>query len=463
MQMTNDSNLEVSGVAQPEASLVVRLAVTALWLLALVPFVGLWEVTQDIGGLMLWSLGAVGLLFVTRRSIGAGAATARSAFPWLLGIGLAWLGCLGLPSIPMAGQSVPTTALIDVADLVVPIWIAVRALKAVWAGAWITLPIVPVWLLLLLWGLTVQMPGASFGGALPALSAQELQLKASLEAHIQVLSEDIGPRGLEDHESLREARDYIEGTLASFGYSPQIQPFVVDGIEYWNVEATRRGAASADEIVVFGAHYDVCGSRPGADDNATGVAALLELARVAIDVDFDRSLRFVFFANEEPPFFGTEDMGSRVYARASAEAGEDIVSMFSLESIGYYLDEPGSQKYPFPFGLFYPDRGDFIAFVGNPSSRPLVRESIETFRDSTLFPSQGCVAPSFIPGVFWSDHASFWKEGYSAIMITDTAPFRNENYHQHTDTLDTLDMDRMARVVKGLEHVMLDSATAQTK
>jgi len=169
-------------------------------------------------------------------------------------------------------------------------------------------------------------------------------------------------------------------------------------------------------------------------------------------------VRCVLFANEEPPFFESGGMGSRVYAAQAARRGDRIVAMFALETIGYYADRSGTQQYPFPLGPFYPDRGDFIGFVGNLQSAPLVRRSARVFRETTAFPSEGVAAPAWIPGISLSDHASFWLHGWRAIMISDTAPFRYPYYHSELDTPDKLDYARLARVVAGVARVVRDVA-----
>ncbi len=158
--------------------------------------------------------------------------------------------------------------------------------------------------------------------------------------------------------------------------------------------------------------------------------------------------------NEEPPHFQTENMGSLVYARALAARGERVVAMLSLESIGFYRDEEGSQHYPPPLSLFYPSRGDFIAFVGNVRSRALVRDVVQAFREAEPFPSEGAALVSVLPGVGWSDQWAFWQEGFPALMVTDTAPFRNPHYHQPTDLPPTVDVERMARVTRGVGAVI---------
>lgn len=219
------------------------------------------------------------------------------------------------------------------------------------------------------------------------------------------------------------------------------------------VESDRNSCAN--EIVVIGAHYDTVYDCPGADDNSSGAAALLELARLLRSAHPARTLRFVAFVNEEPPWFQTDDMGSLVYAQQARKLNENIVAAVSLETIGMYSDAEGSQQYPAGFGLFYPSKGNFITFIGNVSSRRLVREAIGAFRETTKFPSEGAAVPAALPGVSWSDQWSFWNQGYPGIMVTDTAPFRNENYHRPGDKPETLDYERMARVVRGLEKVVI--------
>ena len=223
--------------------------------------------------------------------------------------------------------------------------------------------------------------------------------------------------------------------------------------QYRNVVALPRCAAGASVTFVV-AHYDSVPDCPGADDNASGVAVLLALARAVDDRAAPRTIRFVAFVNEEPPHFWNESMGSLHYAKACKDRGDDIVAMLSLESLGYYRDEPGSQKYPPIVSWFYPSRGDFVGFVGDLSSRWLVHESIRTFRGAASFPSEGAALPSFVAGVGWSDHWSFWQVGYPGVMVTDTAPFRNPHYHTAGDTPDTLDYDRLARVTAGLVTVV---------
>lgn len=315
-------------------------------------------------------------------------------------------------------------------------------------------------LLVMAWGSWLRMPGKSHTGALDPLGADVLELRAELERHVRALAVDIGERNVGRPAGLSRAADYVEQGLARTGLPVGVQAYAVQGVLCKNFEVELRGRERPDEIVIVGAHYDSAPGTPGADDNASGTAAVLELAarfrRLA--APHARTLRLVAFVNEEPPHFQTPDMGSWRYAKRSRERGEKIVAMLSLETIGYYSDAEGSQKYPPPLGFFYPSRGDFIGFVGNPGSRELVRSALGTFRSSARFPSEGAAVPGVLPGVGWSDHWAFWQEGYPAIMVTDTAPFRNPHYHQASDTPERMDFARMTRVVVGLERVIAQLA-----
>jgi Zn-dependent M28 family amino/carboxypeptidase len=260
-------------------------------------------------------------------------------------------------------------------------------------------------------------------------------------------------------QALADAAAYVERVLLDLGYRAERQRFTARGEAVANVQAELPGAAHVAQVVLVGAHYDTVRGSPGANDNGSGVAALLELARLLRAAPLARTVRFVAFANEESPFFMTRAMGSHVAARACRAAGEPVVAMLSLETIGCYLDRPRSQHYPGPFALAYPTVGNFIAFVGNLRSRALVQRCVATFRRTTPFPSEGAALPAYIPGVFWSDHWAFWHAGYRAAMVTDTAPFRYREYHTARDTPDRLDYERMARVVLGLAEVVRDLAT----
>ena len=304
----------------------------------------------------------------------------------------------------------------------------------------------------------ISMPGRSFRGPLPSMTAHERELEERIRADLTRLTVEIGERNVFRGESLSDAARFIEESFAAAGYRIRSEEFKASGRVCRNLEVEKIGAARPEEIVVVGAHYDTIDNCPGADDNGSAVAGLLALARAFAGRTPPRTVRFVAFTNEEPPFFRTAQMGSRVYASGCRERGDDVVGMVALEMLGYYDTAKGSQKYPFPLSLFYPDRGDFIAFVGSLSSRGLVRRAVRAFRRQAQFPSEGAALPSGLPGVAWSDHWSFWQEGYPAIMVTDTAFFRNHHYHTAEDSLDKLDLARMARVVAGLEHVIAELA-----
>ncbi len=307
------------------------------------------------------------------------------------------------------------------------------------------------------------MPGNSHSGGLPPLNADEISLRDRLEQHVTVLAGAIGERNIWRHDALETAASYIEEKLRELGYPVAAQAYSTRGKIARNLETEIVGTLWPDEIILIGAHYDSVQGSPGANDNASSVAALLEIARRLAGTSPARTVRFVAFVNEEPPLFYSQEMGSRIYARRARERGDNIVAMLSLETIGYYVDTRGSQYYPNPFySLFYPDTGNYIAFIGNLSSRTLVRQSLASFRRHTAFPSEGIAAPGWLGGIHWSDHWSFWQEGYPALMVTDTAPFRYPHYHADSDTPDKIDYPRLARVVAGLAQVTMDLANRES-
>ena len=306
------------------------------------------------------------------------------------------------------------------------------------------------------------MPGDSHSGVLPHLSADEILLQNLLKQHVTVLAGSIGKRNIWHYDALEKAAIYIEETLSELDYLVAMQPYTARGKAVRNLETDIIGTLGPDKIVLIGAHYDSIKGSPGANDNASGVAALLEIARQMAGMKLNHTVRFVFFVNEEPPFFYSEEMGSLIYARRARERGDNIIAMLSLETIGYYADAKGSQHYPLPlYSLFYPDIGNYIAFIGNLSSRTLVQQSLDSFRQHTVFPSEGIAAPGWLAGIHWSDHWSFWQEGYPALMVTDTAPFRYPYYHTGADTPDKIDYPRLARVVAGLVRVTVDLANKE--
>jgi hypothetical protein len=291
-------------------------------------------------------------------------------------------------------------------------------------------------------------------GPRPALSgamASELEaLEARLMRHVQVLAGEIGERHLFRAAALDAAAGYIREVWARQGLVVREEPFEVHGRRCANllVELPERGGSQ--ELVVVGAHYDSVIGSPGANDNATGVAVLLELSRALRSARLARTLRLVAFVNEEPPFFQTEAMGSRRHARQARARGDAIVAMLSLETLGVYSARPGSQRYPFPLGAFYPATGNFLGVVGNLRSRGLVREVVAHLAAVTDFPVEAAATVAWIPGVAWSDHWSFWQEGYRAVMLTDTALYRYAEYHSAADRPEVVNAREFARAAHGL-------------
>lgn len=301
----------------------------------------------------------------------------------------------------------------------------------------------------------VAMPGRPFRGALQPLGLEENSAKDELQKHVHALSVTIPDRSL-NSQGLEAAASYIENAFAEAGYKPRNQTFIVGDKQLRNVEAVLTGTKFPEKVLVLGAHYDTVPGTPGADDNASGVAALLQLARHFSGKPLPITLRFVAFSNEETYSYPT--MGSYAYAESCRKNNDEIVGMFSLEMLGSFSDEEGTQKYPFPFNIFYPSKGNFIAFVGNTASRSFLHKSIASFRRLCKFPSHGCAAPDWVSDASRSDHLSFWKFQYPAVMLTDTSNFRYCHYHGAGDTIDKLDFDRMARVVAGISCMVTDLA-----
>ena len=305
------------------------------------------------------------------------------------------------------------------------------------------------------------------------------ELKGRLEGHVEMLAHTIGPRSYEKHPgSLERAATFIETTWQEQGYDVRRQTYSYqpngwmrflgirrDGVGV-NLEATLRGIERPEEIVVIGAHYDSAGNAPGADDNASGVAALLEISREMRNAMPAKTVKFVEVRHEEPPYFGTRAMGSARYAVEARERGDNITSMIVLDAIGFYSDQPGSQKQHDVVPL--PDTGNFLAFIGYEKSQQLVEGAASVFRRNAAFPTAVLVVPAdklVIVGEIAhvlepyedaarSDHASFWGQGYDAFMVTDTAFLRSQHYHTITDTVGTLDYNGLALVTAGLTDVV---------
>lgn len=305
----------------------------------------------------------------------------------------------------------------------------------------------------------IRMPGTPHTGPLRPITDAQAALARTLKRDVTELAGNIGIRNAVSHSELEKSADYMEKRLRETGLPVARQTYTFANRPFHNLEVEIAGASLAHEIVIVGGHYDSVIGCPGANDNATGAAAVLALAAALAKEKPARTLRFVAFTNEEPPHFQTDRMGSVVYARRCKERKENVVAMLSLETMGFYADAEKTQSYPPPLSLIYPSTGNFIAFVGNVGSRSLVKKAIGLFREHAPFPSEGAALPGWLPGVGWSDHWSFWEQGYRAIMVTDTAPFRYAHYHLTSDTVDKVDFDRLARVVEGLVPVVRSLAS----
>jgi peptidase M28-like protein len=287
-------------------------------------------------------------------------------------------------------------------------------------------------------------------GPSPPLSATA----EALRDHVGHLAGQIGERNIFRPAALADARIYIAREWERQGYEVASHWYEARGLRCANLEATRMGSMRPEQILLIGAHYDSVIGSPGANDNASGVAALLELSRLFTTMGPATTIRFVAFVNEEPPFFMSGEQGSFVYAREARRRGDNICLMVSLETIGYYRDERGSQRYPPLFRLFYPDKGDFVGFVSDFRSRRIMRRFAASFRAGSDFPLEHIATFRWIPGVAWSDHLSFWRLGYPALMVTDTAFYRYPYYHSTEDIPEKVAFPQLAHVTEGLFHAL---------
>jgi len=299
-------------------------------------------------------------------------------------------------------------------------------------------------------------PGSARPGSRPGVEVD----RARLEAHVRQLSEKLAPRDHSHVANLERVADYVRAEFSAAGAATSDQAFTADGRTYRNVRAFVGPPCLPDgERVVVGAHYDTCGALPGADDNASGVAGLIELARALQAAPPALPVELVAFALEEPPHFRTPDMGSAVHARSLRRDGARVRAMISLEMIGCFRDEPGSQSYPAPLlGAIYPRRGDFIAVVACLGQAALTRRIKRAMAEASPLPVWSINAPRWIPGIDFSDHLNYWDAGFDAVMVTDTAFCRNVHYHESGDTADRLDFGRMADVVRGVHASIVDLA-----
>lgn len=277
----------------------------------------------------------------------------------------------------------------------------------------------------------------------------EIDLAKRLSGHIRALAGEIGERNVWRPQALRAAAEYLRAQWRAQGYRVSEQSYQVYGLHCVNLEAGGSHSLRAPTVLI-GAHYDSVRGSPGANDNASGVATLLELSRLLRETSDTRNLRFVGFVNEEMPFFATALQGSELYARKAREQGTEIELMIALETMGCYSDEPGSQRYPPLLRFFYPNRANFLAMVSNFRCRSHLQRVVQAFRISSDFPVRQLVGPAAIPGLSWSDHNAFWRQGYPAIMVTDTAFYRYPYYHTALDTPERVCCTELAQVTLGL-------------
>jgi Zn-dependent M28 family amino/carboxypeptidase len=277
----------------------------------------------------------------------------------------------------------------------------------------------------------------------------DIDLVDRLSGHIRVLAGEIGERNVWHPQALRAAAEYLRAQWCAQGYRVSEQSYQVYGLHCVNLEAGSPHSLRAPTILI-GAHYDSVRGSPGANDNASGVATLLELSRLLRETSDTHNLRFVGFVNEEAPFFATARQGSELYARKAREHGTKIELMIALETMGCYSDEPDSQRYPPLLRFFYPDRANFLAMVSNFRCCGHLRRIVQAFRMSSDFPVRQLVGPAAIPGLSWSDHNAFWRQGYPAIMVTDTAFYRYPYYHTALDTPERVCSRELAQVTLGL-------------
>jgi hypothetical protein len=282
---------------------------------------------------------------------------------------------------------------------------------------------------------------------------------ARLEIVVRELSQQFTPRDQTNPRNLDRAAAYIHDQLAETGGRVGEQAFVISGNTYRNVICSF--GPESNERIVVGAHYDSYHEYPAADDNASGVAGLIELARLLSQTRLPLQVDLVAYTLEEPPYFGTPHMGSVMHAQSLRKDGISIRAMLSLEMIGYFSDAPDSQNFPVSLlRLFYPSRGNFIAVVGSLGEGGLSRRVKRAMIGSSTLPVYSINAPRSVPGVDFSDHLSYWKAGYDALMITDTAFYRNRNYHTANDTPEKLDYGRMAMVVAGVYAAVIDLSSS---
>ncbi|CAN2048926.1 M28 family peptidase [Candidatus Magnetomoraceae bacterium gMMP-1] len=280
----------------------------------------------------------------------------------------------------------------------------------------------------------------------------------NLEDHLHALTINIGERSVRTPEALQETVNYIQSFYKEIDLPVHTEPYQYQNFTVANVVSEIFFCSYPSKNYIIGAHYDSVAGTVGADDNASAIAVQLETARCLRELknrdQLDLAVKFVSFTLEEPPAFGTRYMGSKVYAKKARKEKEKLDGMICLEMVGYTCHEPGCQEYPFPLMMMdYPKQGDFIGIVGDFNSGNLTASLFKAFKKNTKLPVIKLTVPLkgwLMPSVRLSDHASFWDEGFKSVMITDSAFYRNPHYHLPSDTMDKLDFNFMAQVVKSL-------------
>lgn len=276
-----------------------------------------------------------------------------------------------------------------------------------------------------------------------------------IKKHVTMLAGNIGERNISQPRALLRAADYITDQWQAMGLEVQPQYFKTQGVECRNLEVTHIGSEQPGKIILVGAHYDSSHDCPGANDNASGIAALLEISRAISRMRSKCSIRYVAFANQAPPLFGTDEMGSWVYAHHARQRGDNIQTALILESLGYYSDTPGSQLAPLPLSLFCPNRGNFLAMASNLRSRGVTRRFSQAFQEQTHFPCRSVSTPEFMPRIVNSDQTPFWLNGYKAFVITDTGRYRYPFYRSAKDTPERIDYSSIEMISDGIIRTLL--------
>jgi len=277
-----------------------------------------------------------------------------------------------------------------------------------------------------------------------------------IKEHLTSITKTEGYRNFEDTATLNKVANYIHLQFSKYADTTFYQTYTINDITYKNV-VCRFGTKRQKAVMVIGAHYDVCGKQEGADDNASGVVAVLELARLLNNSHLTRPVELVAYTLEEPPYFGTRFMGSYVHAKELKKTNTPVYGMIAVEMIGFFTDTKGSQSYPFaPMKVVYGKKGDFILLAKKSNHGQFVKHFSKQFYEANTIKTKSLTSPGKIEGVDFSDHRNYWKLGYDAMMITNSAFYRNHNYHRPEDTMESLDFNRMAGVIDAIYYAVIN-------